>query len=201
MRLARACSTLSGRRALVTGGNSGIGEAMARALGLAGASRAAGGAARGRARRWRPARLRGEAIERATRWPPTCPTPRPALRGGARGRATARRHRHPGQRRRRQPAPALRRGHARGAGTQQLALHLGAPFFLTQALAPGMAAARLGPHHQHRLAAEHARLCQQRALRRRQGRRRAADARHRAGLVAARHHLQRDRPRLLSRPR
>ena len=64
----------------------------------------------------------------------------------------------------------------------QLALHLGAPFFLTQALAPGMAARGWGRIDQHRLAAKPPRVCQQRTLWRRQGRHRAAHARDRAGV-------------------
>ncbi len=128
---------LQGRRALVTGGNSGIGEAMARALGLAGAqlmlvarrstelSAAAG-------------RLAADGIGVQTLTADLCDLH--ALRRTA------------------QDAEARLGGvdilvNAAGVNLRQpfaevtpeawqtqIALHLGAPFFLAQALAPGMAA-------------------------------------------------------------
>jgi NAD(P)-dependent dehydrogenase (short-subunit alcohol dehydrogenase family) len=124
---------LGGKRALITGGNSGIGAAMARALGLAGA------------RVWLVARreaeltavaqqLRGEGIEAET----LCAD----LANVAALRAAVR---HAGEIdilvnaagiNLRQPFAEV----TPEAWQTQLALHLGAPFFLTQALAPGMAA-------------------------------------------------------------
>jgi gluconate 5-dehydrogenase len=128
---------LRGRRALVTGGNSGIGEAMATALGLAGARvllvarREAELAAAAR-------RLAARGIDATT------------LAGDLADVTTI--------------AALARRGEAQLGGVDilvnaagvnlrqpfaevtpeawqtQLALHLGAPFFMTQALAPGMKA-------------------------------------------------------------
>jgi NAD(P)-dependent dehydrogenase (short-subunit alcohol dehydrogenase family) len=132
---------LSGRRALVTGGNSGIGEAMARALGLAGAQVLL------MARRQpeldaAATRLRGEGIAAATL--ATDLADAAALREAAR------------------LAEAALGGvdilvNAAGINLRQpflqvtpeswatqLALHLSAPFFLTQALAPGMKDRRWG---------------------------------------------------------
>ncbi len=128
---------LHGRRALVTGGNAGIGETMARALGQAGASvllvarREAELAAA-------EVRLQDEGI--AAQSLAADLTDLPALRAVA-------------------TEAELRLGgidilvNAAGVNLRQpfgdvtpeawqtqIALHLGAPFFLTQALAPGMAA-------------------------------------------------------------
>ena len=128
---------LRGRRALVTGGNSGIGAAMARALGLAGARVLL--VARREAELEATARsLRDEGIDASVL--------SADLADAAATRAAAR-------------AAEERLGgidilvNAAGinlrqpfaeitpeAWQTQLALHLGAPFFLTQALAPGMAA-------------------------------------------------------------
>ncbi len=127
---------LSGRRALVTGGNSGIGEAMAHALGLAGARVLL--VARREAELAQAAeRLRAEGI--------TADALAADLSDSAALRDAAAR------------AEALLGGidilvNAAGVNLRQpfaevtpeawqlqLALHLGAPFFLTQALAPGMA--------------------------------------------------------------
>lgn len=132
---------LSGRRALVTGGNSGIGEAMARALGLAGAQVLL------MARRQpeldaAAARLRAEGIAATTL--------AANLADAAAAREAA------------LSAEASLGGvdilvNAAGINMRQrftevtpeswatqLALHLSAPFFLTQALAPGMQARRWG---------------------------------------------------------
>lgn len=124
---------LSGKRALVSGGNSGLGAAMARALGLAGA-RVLLLARREAELATVAQQLRAEGIEA---------DPLAAdLTDVAALRAAARR------------AGAidilvnaagvnLRQAFAEvtpQAWQTQLALHLGAPFFLTQALAPGMAA-------------------------------------------------------------
>jgi NAD(P)-dependent dehydrogenase (short-subunit alcohol dehydrogenase family) len=128
---------LSGRRALVTGGNSGIGEAMARALGLAGAQvllvarREAELAAAAR-------RLATEGVRAEGLTADLCDL--------AELRATARQAE---QRlggidilvnaagvNLRQPFGEV----TPEAWQVQIALHLTAPFFLTQALAPGMAA-------------------------------------------------------------
>ena len=132
---------LSGRRALVTGGNSGIGEAMARALGLAGAQVLL------MARRQPEldaavARLRAEGIAAV------------ALAADLANTAAVRKAGA--------EAESLLGGidilvNAAGVNlrqpflevspeswTVQLGLHLSAPFFLTQALAPGMQARRWG---------------------------------------------------------
>ena len=127
---------LSGRRALVTGGNSGIGEAMARALGLAGAqvilvarrdAELAAAASRladeGIAAHWLAAdltdveRLGGVARDAATRL------------GGIDILVNA------AGVNLRQPFGEV----TPQAWQTQIALHLSAPFFLTQALAPAMA--------------------------------------------------------------
>lgn len=128
---------LTGRRALVTGGNSGIGETMARALGLAGAKvllvarRPAELAAAAQ-------RLQADGITAASLAADLCDMQ--ALRAVA------------------QQAEERLGGidilvNAAGVNLRQpfsevtpeawqtqMALHLGAPFFLTQALAPAMAA-------------------------------------------------------------
>ena len=129
--------SLGGRRAVVTGGNAGLGEAMAQALGLAGASLLL--VARREAQlQQAAARLRAQGIDVDTL----------ALDLG-----------HV------EALPAAGHAIAERAGTvdilvnaagvnlrqhfaevtpeswnQQIALHMAAPFFLTQALAPGMAA-------------------------------------------------------------
>lgn len=132
---------LSGRRALITGGNSGIGEAMARALGLAGAQVLL-------VARRQPeldaaaARLRAEGI--------TATTLAADLADAAALQQVA------------VAAESLLGGvdilvNAAGINLRQpflevtpeswaiqLALHLSAPFFLTQALAPGMKDRRWG---------------------------------------------------------
>jgi gluconate 5-dehydrogenase len=132
---------LRGRRALVTGGNSGIGEAMARALGLAGA------------RVWLLARREAElaaAVERLRHEGIEAEWLAADLADIAATRSIA--------------AEAERRAggleilvNAAGVNLRQpfaevtpeawqtqLALHLSAPFFLTQALAPGMAGRGFG---------------------------------------------------------
>ena len=129
--------SLQGRRALVTGGNSGIGEAMAQALGAAGA-RVLLLARRAAELQAAAARLQAQGID--AQWLAADLTDVAALRAAA--------------------AQAVQRlggidilVNAAGvnfrqpfaevtpeAWQTQLALHLGAPFFLTQALAPGMAA-------------------------------------------------------------
>ena len=128
---------LSGRRALVTGGHSGIGHAMARALGMAGARVLL--AARGEAALARAAAgLRNDAIEAdwlAADLSDTLATQALAQRaeqrlGGIDIVINA-------------AGTNLRQPFAEvtpEAWQAQLALHLGAPFFLTQALAPGMRA-------------------------------------------------------------
>jgi gluconate 5-dehydrogenase len=134
MRLS-ALFDLTGRCALVTGGNSGLGEAMARALGLAGArvllvarreAELAVAAQRLRAQGIDATSLAGDLVDAA------------ALRDVARRaesslggvdilvNAAGVNLRQPFM----QVTPE--------AWQMQLALHLGAPFFLTQALAPGM---------------------------------------------------------------
>jgi NAD(P)-dependent dehydrogenase (short-subunit alcohol dehydrogenase family) len=135
MRLAHLFN-LNGRRALVTGGNSGIGEAMAHALGLAGA-RVLLVARREAELQAAAQRLAGDGIDAQTLAADLVPTE--ALRAAA----------HEAQERMgggidilvnaagvnlRQPFPEV----TPEAWQTQIALHLGAPFFLTQALAPGM---------------------------------------------------------------
>ena len=128
---------LSGRRALVTGGNSGIGEAMARALGLAGAQVLL------MARRQpeldlAAARLRAEGIA-VTALAANLANPTEAqqaalaaqdLLGGVDILVNA------AGINMRQPFMEV----TPESWTTQLALHLAAPFFLTQALAPAMKA-------------------------------------------------------------
>ena len=128
---------LSGRRALVTGGHSGIGHAMARALGLAGARVLL--VARREAELAHAAEaLRSDAI--AADWLAADLSDAQAALALARSaeqrldgidiviNAAGINLRQPFA----EVTPA--------AWQAQLALHLGAPFFLTQSLAPGMAA-------------------------------------------------------------
>ena len=136
MKLA-ALFDLSGRRALVTGGNSGIGEAMARALGLGGA-RVLLMARRETELAAAAARLAADGID--AQWLAADLTQISALQEAARE----------AERRLggvdilvnaagvnlRQPFGEV----TPAAWQTQIALHLTAPFFLTQALAPGMAA-------------------------------------------------------------
>ncbi|MGN6704058.1 MAG: SDR family NAD(P)-dependent oxidoreductase [Burkholderiaceae bacterium] len=126
---------LAGRTALVTGGNSGLGEAMARALGLAGA-RVVLAARRQDALQAAAERLRADDIDVGfaagdlsdARAIPDCAKAAAAVFGridilvNAAGVNL------------RQPFMEV----TPEAWQQQLALHLGAPFFLTQALAPAM---------------------------------------------------------------
>ncbi len=128
---------LSGRRALVTGGNSGIGEAMARALGLAGA-RVLLAARREAELASAATRLAADGID--AQWLAADLTQVSALQAAA----------HTAEQRLggvdilvnaagvnlRQPFGEV----TPEAWQTQIALHLTAPFFLTQALAPGMAA-------------------------------------------------------------
>ena len=127
---------LRGRRALVTGGNSGIGEAMARALGLAGARVLL--VARREAELARTAqRLNADAIE--TSWLGADLTDIDAMRMAAQ---TAEQRLGGIDILVNAAGVNLRQSFADvtpQAWQAQLALHLGAPFFMTQALAPGMA--------------------------------------------------------------
>jgi gluconate 5-dehydrogenase len=127
---------LKGRRALVTGGNSGIGEAMARALGLAGASVVLV-ARRESELQAAAARLRGDGIHASHLPADLCDVP--ALQAVARA-AEARLGGvdilvNAAGVNLRQPFGEV----TPQAWQTQIALHLGAPFFLAQALAPGMA--------------------------------------------------------------
>lgn len=128
---------LGGRRALVTGGSSGVGEAMARALGLAGARVLL--AARREAELDAAAqRLRADGID--VQWLAADLSDVSATRDAARAaeervggidilvNAAGVNLREPFA----EVTPE--------SWQRQLALHLGAPFFLTQALAPGMKA-------------------------------------------------------------
>lgn len=128
---------LQGRRALVTGGNSGIGEAMARALGLAGA-RVMLVARRPAELAAAAQRLAGDGIAAETLAADLCDSDAlktTALQAEQRlggidilVNAAGVNLRQPF----REVTPQ--------AWQTQIALHLTAPFFLTQALAPGMAA-------------------------------------------------------------
>jgi NAD(P)-dependent dehydrogenase (short-subunit alcohol dehydrogenase family) len=124
---------LTGRRALVTGGNSGIGAAMARALGLAGA-RVLLVARREAELHAMAQQLRGEGIDAETLSADLADVP--ALRDAARRAGAIDILVNAAGVNLRQPFAEV----TPEAWQQQLALHLGAPFFLTQALAPGMAA-------------------------------------------------------------
>lgn len=128
---------LSGRRALVTGGNSGIGEAMAHALGLAGA-RVLLVARREAELDAAAARLRADGID--AQWCTADLADAEATKAAARAgeerlggidilvNAAGVNLREPFG----EVTPA--------SWKWQLALHLEAPFFLTQALGPGMKA-------------------------------------------------------------
>ena len=173
--------SLAGRRAVVTGGNAGIGEAMATALGRAGA------AVLLVARRARRTRCRRDPPATRWAWPATRSWPISAARGTCR-----------------RPAPRSPPGGAfdilvNAAGVNlrepfdevspeswdlQLALHLGAPFFLAQALAPGMAERGYGRIINIASLQSTRAFARQRAVRRRQGRRGAAHPRDRPGMVA-----------------
>jgi len=124
---------LQGRRALVTGGNSGIGEAMARALGLAGA-RVLLVARREAELNAAAQALRGEGIEAETLAADLADVA--ALRTAAQRAGDVDILVNAAGVNLRQPFAEV----TPEAWQTQLALHLGAPFFLTQALAPGMAA-------------------------------------------------------------
>jgi NAD(P)-dependent dehydrogenase (short-subunit alcohol dehydrogenase family) len=136
---------LTGRRALVTGGSSGIGEAMARALGDAGA-RVLLMARREAELEAACARLRDARVD--AKADPQWLAADLADTAGLRAAAAAAEQRMGGIDilvnaagvNLRQPFAEV----TPEAWQMQLALHLGAPFFLTQALAPGMAARRFG---------------------------------------------------------
>lgn len=136
MRLA-ALFDLSGRRALVTGGNSGIGEAMARALGLAGA-RVLLAARREAELSAAAGRMRGEGIEADSL---AVDLTDAAGLAAAAAEAEARLGGvdilvNAAGVNLRQPFAEV----SLASWNTQIALHLSAPFFLTQALAPGMKA-------------------------------------------------------------
>ncbi|RVT53809.1 SDR family NAD(P)-dependent oxidoreductase [Rubrivivax albus] len=133
---AGASFDLTGRRALVTGGNSGIGEAMALALGRAGA-RVLLVARRPAELDAAAERLRSEGIDAGVLPADLAALPelhtvaaraKEALGGGVDILVNA------AGVNLRQPFEAV----TPEAWQLQLALHLGAPFFLTQGLAPGM---------------------------------------------------------------
>jgi NAD(P)-dependent dehydrogenase (short-subunit alcohol dehydrogenase family) len=124
---------LSGKRALVTGGNAGIGAAMARALGLAGA-RVLLVARREIELKAAAQTLRSEGIKADT-WSADLANV-DALRAAAQRAGDIDILVNAAGINLRQPFAEV----TPEAWQTQLALHLGAPFFLTQALAPGMAA-------------------------------------------------------------
>jgi gluconate 5-dehydrogenase len=128
---------LAGRGALVTGGNSGIGEAMARALGLAGA-RVFLVARREAELQLAAKRLAGDGID--ARWLAADLTDIAALRTCA---AAAERQLGGTDILVNAAGVNLRQAFAEvtpESWQAQIALHLTAPFFLTQALATGMKA-------------------------------------------------------------
>ncbi|MBW4049351.1 MAG: SDR family oxidoreductase [Proteobacteria bacterium] len=133
MKLA-ALFELRGRRALVTGGNSGIGEAMARAVGLAGANVTLV-ARRANALDEAVSRLRGDGID-ADSLVADLSTPENAV-----GLAQAAQRTSPVDILINAAGVNLREPFAEvtpTSWTAQLALHVAAPFFLTQTLGPGM---------------------------------------------------------------
>ncbi len=127
--------SLAGRRAVVTGGNAGVGEAMALALGRAGASLLLV-ARRESALAEAAGRLRAEGV--------ACDTlaldlglteDLPAAGAAIAGRGAMDILVNAAGINLRQPFSEV----TPESWNQQIALHLAAPFFLTQALAPGMA--------------------------------------------------------------
>jgi len=136
-----ALFSLQGRRALVTGGSSGIGETMALALGRAGA-RVLLVARRAAELEAAAARLRADGVDAATlvadlantEGLAAVATRAEAQLGGVDILVNA------AGINLRQPFSEV----TPATWQRQLALHLGAPFFLTQALAPGMKARRWG---------------------------------------------------------
>ncbi len=124
---------LTGKRALVTGGNSGIGAAMARALGLAGA-RVLLVARREAELNVAAQQLRSEGIDADTLRADLSDVV--ALRAAAQRADSIDILVNAAGTNLRQPFAEV----TPEAWQAQLALHLSAPFFLTQALAPGMAA-------------------------------------------------------------
>jgi NAD(P)-dependent dehydrogenase (short-subunit alcohol dehydrogenase family) len=128
---------LRGKRALVTGGNSGIGAAMAHALGLAGA-RVLLVARREAELNGVAQQLRSEGIEAETLSVDLANVA--SLRAAAQRAGDIDILVNAAGINLRQPFAEV----TAEAWQAQLALHLGAPFFLTQALAPGMAARAWG---------------------------------------------------------
>jgi NAD(P)-dependent dehydrogenase (short-subunit alcohol dehydrogenase family) len=123
---------LAGKRALITGGNSGIGAAMARALGLAGA-RVLLVARRETELNAQAQQLRSEGVEADTLSADL--TNVTALRAAAQRAGDIDILVNAAGTNLRQPFAEV----TPEAWQSQLALHLGAPFFLTQVLAPVMA--------------------------------------------------------------
>ena len=173
---------LSGRRAVVTGGASGIGEACARAFAAAGAHVVD----RRPERRGRRARRRGGIGRRGL-------AGRPRRHRGAR-RPLARR-RHPREQRR-HPARAAHRGVRARAVRAHPPAHARVAVPAHPRGAAGHVRARLRADHQHLERARPARLAVQVGLRRRQARARGAVEGHRARGRPARRHVQLHQPRL-----
>ena len=172
---------LTGRTALVTGGNSGIGLTMARALALAGASIVLV-ARRADELERAAATLRGEGFDAGVAIADLAKAAAiPALADTLADKTIDIIVNAAGVNLR-QPFQTV----SAEAFDLHMALHLRAPFLLTQAFAPGMAGRRWG------------RFCGFRALRGCQGRHRSIDASDRGGVVAPWHHLQCNRAGILS---
>ena len=148
---ARAPNPLTGRTALVTGGASGIGRAVARPAG------------RGRRARPRPRPRRGRRQAGRRRGRGRLPGRRPLRRRVDRRARPGHRacSRHPGQQRRR-PARRARSRTSTPSGSRFIQrLMLEAPFLLARGLLPGMYDAWLGPARARLLGARPPRLAVQ----------------------------------------
>ena len=185
---------LTGRTALVTGGNSGIGEAMARALGLAGAKLVLV-ARREEALREAADRFRAEGVN-ADILPADLSSPESALACGRKALEAF--------------GPMDILVNAAGVNlrqpfmeitpetwSRQIMLHLTVPFFLTQALAPVMAERKWGRIINIASLQSFRAFANSAPYGAGKGRRRAAHPCHCAGMVVEGRYLQRRGPGLL----